>query len=238
MELPDHPAAIEAVLFDFFGTLVTYEPDRSQLAYSATFELLGSWGWRGPYEHFVADWDAASSELEAASAETMREFDMEDAARAFGDRVDLKLSAPRCRTLGASFVEEWQLHVQPVPGAAEMIRSLSTWARVGLVSNTHDQAMVPRMLEAMGVADLVDPVVLSVVHGWKKPHPSIYTAALDALSLPGHQVVFVGDNYEADFVGPEAAGIASYLIDSGSDRELPVGRRLSNVLDIEALLDD
>ncbi len=49
-------------------------------------------------------------------------------------------------------------------------------------------------------------------------------------------VVFVGDNYEADFVGPSQAGLHGYLIDPDQAHDVPDHRRLNSVLGIEARL--
>jgi hypothetical protein len=40
----------DVILFDFFGTLVEYQPDRTWLGYPASHELVATWGAR-----FTAD---------------------------------------------------------------------------------------------------------------------------------------------------------------------------------------
>ena len=146
----------EVVLFDFFGTLVHYEPDRRRLGYPDTLGLLQSWGHEFTDELFVAQWDAASAALEARSADTFQEFTMLDAGLAFAATTGLPLSQDRCHELAATFVAEWQRHVRPIVGVTDLIVRLSRSYRLGVVSNTHDTDMVPAMLGSMGVAGFID----------------------------------------------------------------------------------
>jgi putative hydrolase of the HAD superfamily len=96
--------------------------------------------------------------------------------------------------------------------------------------------MVPAMLRAMGVADLFELVVLSVDHGFRKPHPSIYEEALRRLDCPAHEVAFIGDSYDADYIGPRQAGMTAFLIDPRGDHAIPREAQLPSLLDIEARL--
>jgi putative hydrolase of the HAD superfamily len=223
--------SFDAVLFDVFGTLVAYEPDRTALAYPKSHALVTGWGHDLPYERFLAEWDAASAALEVGSAQDHREFSMFDAALAFAARAGLDLDDERCASLGDRFVTEWQAHVRPVPGAVPFLERLATTHRIGVVSNTHHHDMVPSLLATMGVAELFDVVVLSVDHGHRKPHPSIYRTALDALGAAA--VAFVGDSYDADYLGPTQAGMAAFLIDPDDRHGVPSGARLSSLLDLD-----
>lgn len=158
-------AAVDVVLFDFFGTLVDYEPDRTRLTYPRTYDLVHGWGAVITHEDFLTRWDAASAGLEAKTIDSCREFAMPDAAAAFASSSGLDLSDEQCDELGATFVSEWQDHVVPVPGAAEMVRRLSGAARLGIVSNTHGRRMVPSMIQTMGLTTSFELILLSVDHG-------------------------------------------------------------------------
>ena len=143
---------------------------------------------------------------------------MTDAAHAFAQRSGLELGERAAVDLGARFVDEWQQHVIPVPGAADMLRRLAALYR-WLVSNTHDPAMVPSMLDSMGIADVMSIVLLSVEHGYRKPHPSIYARCLDQLQVSPGEVLFVGDSYAADYDAPRRAGMHALLISDSPPSE-------------------
>jgi len=88
----------------------------------------------------------------------------------------------------------------------------------------------------MGVADLFEVVVPAVRHGFRKPHPSIDRAELDHLGGPAANVAFVGESYDADYLGARRAGMASDLIDPDARHDIPAADRLASALDAEARL--
>ena len=82
--------------------------------------------------------------------------------------------------------------------------------RTGLVSNAFDPGWLLRNdLERMGIADRLDVAVFSSEVGKRKPHESIFTAALDALGIEGERAVFVGDRRFEDVRGAKQAGMTT-----------------------------
>ena len=225
-----------AILFDVFGTLVTYQPDLGRLAYPQTHQAAGALGFEGTHDEFVAAWDASSARLEVAAAATCVEFSMTDAARAFGEWCGLAIDGDDARELGSSFVAEWQVHVVPVSGAAEMLHRVAGRCRLGVVSNTHDPAMVPGLLRAMGVRGCFGTMVLSVEHGFCKPHRTSYERALGDLYVAPGEAWFVGDSYEADYRAPTELGMRGLLIGPYEGVPVAPGDRLTAVTDVEAML--
>lgn len=234
LALTRRQAVVRALLFDFFGTMVQYQPDRSRLGSPRTHELARSMRYAGDHEAFVGVWDAASHALEQEARRTLREFSMTDAAAAFAGSAGLPLAQGQVEALGRSFVSEWAQHVSPIPGVSDLIRQLAERWSIAVVSNPHDRDMVPNMLDTMSIGADVSSIVLSVDHGWLKPHPSIYSAALENLGCEAADAVFVGDSYDADYAGPIRAGMSAYLIDPTGRYEIPAHHRLGNVTDIVA----
>ncbi|NQY58077.1 MAG: HAD family hydrolase [Ilumatobacteraceae bacterium] len=228
---------VKALLFDFFGTLVEYQPDRAMLGAPRTHELAAALGFEGDHDRFVDVWDSASLSLEADSRRTLREFSMTDAAVAFGAATGLNLSGDEAVALGELYLEEWMRHVEVVPGVPDLIRRLAGRVDIAVVSNTHDRNMVPDMLDDMGVGAEIDSIVLSVDHGWIKPHDSMYTVALDRLGCAPPDAMFVGDTFEADYAGPIRAGMQALLIDPHGEHSIPAGHRIATVLDVATVLD-
>jgi HAD superfamily hydrolase (TIGR01549 family) len=103
--------------------------------------------------------------------------------------------------------------------------------RLGLVSN--------------GVRDLrefvahhrldVDAVVGSRVHGFVKPHPTIFQAALQQLGVEPVEAVMVGDSFEEDIEGARALGMRAILVDR-EDRHPEVEERLADLYGLPAAL--
>ena len=116
----------------------------------------------------------------------------------------------------------------------DLIRDLAEQYTIAVVSNTHDPNMVLTMLDQMGIQSAVSAVVLSVEHGWLKPHHSIYAAALDRVGCTAGHAVFVGDSWEADYAGPRRTGMPALFIDPAHAHDIPPRDRLNTVLDIAA----
>ncbi len=80
--------------------------------------------------------------------------------------------------------------------------------RVGLVSNAFDPPdLLHRDLEQMGVAQRLDVAVFSSEVGYRKPHPSIFRRALDAIEAHPAETLFVGDSLVNDVAGASALGM-------------------------------
>jgi putative hydrolase of the HAD superfamily len=88
----------------------------------------------------------------------------------------------------------------------------------------------------MGVAHLFEHVVTSVEHGKRKPSACIFEHAL-ALSTGGPETsVYVGDSFDADYVGATNAGLRCLLIDPQRLHAIPERARLEHVIETRARL--
>jgi putative hydrolase of the HAD superfamily len=105
--------------------------------------------------------------------------------------------------------------------------------RLGIVSNSDGR--VEEALVAAGVRHYFDVVVDSTLAGVEKPDPAIFRAALDALGVAPAEALYVGDLYEVDVLGANAAGMpAVLLVPAAAPR--PVG--CATVGSLRALADD
>jgi HAD superfamily hydrolase (TIGR01549 family) len=103
--------------------------------------------------------------------------------------------------------------------------------RLGLVSN--------------GIRDLhefvahhrldVDAIVDSRTHGYVKPHPTIFQAALDRLGVTAQEAAMVGDSLEEDVAGAQALGMGGILVDR-ENRYPDAAERLTDLLGLPAAL--
>jgi putative hydrolase of the HAD superfamily len=80
--------------------------------------------------------------------------------------------------------------------------------KLGLVSNGFDPPdLVREELARLGVAQLLDVIVLSADVGVRKPDPAIFRRALDALGVAPENALFVGDTLATDIAGAAALGM-------------------------------
>ena len=81
----------------------------------------------------------------------------------------------------------------------------------------------------------VDAIVDSRTHGYVKPHPTIFQAALDRLGVGAGEVAMVGDSLEEDVEGARALGMHAILVDR-DDRYPHVADRLTDLYGLPAAL--
>jgi HAD superfamily hydrolase (TIGR01549 family) len=81
----------------------------------------------------------------------------------------------------------------------------------------------------------VDCAIGSRSHGWTKPHPTIFQAALDVLGIEAGETVMVGDSVEDDVEGAIAVGMRAFLIDR-EDRYPEAPHRLPDLWHLPAAL--
>lgn len=102
----------------------------------------------------------------------------------------------------------------PLPGALPFLR----WAHSQgfdcvLASNTYRPLRVRgETLRDAGVRQYFSSVLLSSELGVRKPHPSFYSAVIDAAGVDPRCIVFIGDTLDKDVLGPAAAGMRAILI--------------------------
>lgn len=82
--------------------------------------------------------------------------------------------------------------------------------KLGLISNSHRcLASFQRHFELQG---LITAAVTSSEHGYVKPHPSIFRAALSRAGVEARQSVMVGDSMPHDVEGARRVGMRGVLL--------------------------
>ena len=116
--------------------------------------------------------------------------------------------------------EEWATnhHFEMYDDVPEVLRALAARGiRIGLISNSHRcLASFQSHFELQG---LVSAAVSSSQHGYLKPHPSIFQAALQLLGVPAGEAVMVGDSVGQDIAGARRAGMRAVLVRRGAADE-------------------
>jgi putative hydrolase of the HAD superfamily len=100
----------------------------------------------------------------------------------------------------------WGLYEDTTPTLREL--RADGWHHVVFSNNVPE---LERNVGLLGLSDVVAAVVCSATTGYEKPHPESYRCALRAAGLPQTRWM-VGDNYQADVVGAERAGIPAILV--------------------------
>ena len=192
---------IEAVLFDWGGTLSTYVP----------VDLLDMW--RAAARVLAPDDpEPVAAALLAAEDEWWR------AATAAGDRSgtteQLVRSVARETHLDvagalSAYHDAWEVTVTHDPAAVPVLTALrERGLRTGLLSNTHwPRELHERWLGEAGLLELLDARVYTSDLAHLKPHPEAFHALLDAVGVAPERAVFVGDRLRDDIAGAQGVGM-------------------------------
>ena len=228
---------MEGILFDFFGTLVTYSTSRIEQGYHQTHKLLLEHEVALSYDAFLSGWVESHEFWDHHTAATGREYAMHDVAVRFLHQIAPQhYSDTLSAELWKSYIKEWSKGIRYIPGVPALLESLSKKYKLGVVSNTQTADLIHEHLKIGGMAPFVEVVVTSVEHGRPKPHPSIFEAATTKLGCPPHATLFVGDSYQADYLGAKQAGLQALLITPSESTQAPLEETISSVLEVAHIL--
>ena len=200
---------ITAIGFDLFETLVLVHNLRREEAVGRLTQSLQSSGFGFADEAFLPIYRTAARRfMEAAQRngkETHNRFWVSTALQDLGH--DVHPDDPRIALAVEAYFGAFVDYAAPIPGTLEMLATLKSRYRLGLLSNlTHAPAAL-RIIDKLGMTPFFDAVLVSGQLGYRKPHPRVFLALLDQLGAPKEQTAFVGDNLEADVQGAQQVGI-------------------------------
>jgi putative hydrolase of the HAD superfamily len=187
---------LEAVLFDWGDTLARWEwsDELHDAGHAAGFRAIG----REPDAERTRQYRTELLPLvdEGDYRELMRDW----LAPVTDDELD--------RFLAAEYAA-WQPghHLAPTtPVLLEALRDRGL--KTGLISNGFDPPdLVRAELARLGVAQLLDVIVMSGDVGVRKPDPAIFRYALEQLGVAPERALMVGDSVLNDIAGAKALGM-------------------------------
>ena len=110
-----------------------------------------------------------------------------------------------------------------VDHGVEVIRELHKRGyRLAIISNLIGETEVPEWLEADGLTDLFDSVILSPVCGLRKPDPEIYRVCCREMGIDPATMASIADNQGRDITGAREAGIGCCVLFRSPEKKHPV----------------
>ncbi len=223
-----------AVLFDLFGTVALFDYTKlpvfewngqtSRSTMGRVREVYEQKKLEVPFEQFFLALSAVSRELGDLRTRNMREF---SSLHRFSQTLLRAGFAESPETL--RLAEEFSLLHMDILSAsmsvpvthAEFLAQVQQRYATALVSNFDHGPTARRVLGARASAYLRH-IVVSDEHGWRKPHPQIFTDALSALEVQPGEALFVGDSPQDDIVGAKTVGMDIAWVNA-SGASLPDG---------------
>lgn len=237
----NHHPPIRGILFDLDDTLRQNDPSTTDtfLDFASEFGLVDTIEKRREFTRWTHLYWAQSADL------------VEDAA-AYPEDEPFWLNYTRrslqvlsCRpelveTLAVSLRERMLCEHQPADRIPEDVpQTLAELRKAGLrlavLSNRTTSCN--EYLETIGLNTYFDfALVAGEVDSWK-PSPQIFRHALQRLGTTAEETLYIGDNYYADILGAQSAGLRPVLIDPTGlfpEADCPVIRSLSELTPLVA----
>lgn len=199
-----------AVLFDVDFTLIYPGP------------MFRGEGYRAFCERYGMAVDAARFEAGVTSAAPLLESEDDvydpEIFIAYTSRIIEVMggSGPRVDECSREIYREWAAcqHFEMYDDVPAVLRQLSgAGLRLGLISNTH--RCLDSFQSHFELQGLISATMSSSDHGLMKPHPSIFTAALQLLDVQPADALMVGDSLKHDVEGALAVGMKAILLNRG-----------------------
>ena len=227
---------IKAVFFDFFNTLVYFDPPREK-HYADTAAEFGvritPAAVAAALPEADAWWRSENSRSTIKDREQEAKF---DAYRGYGLRIlrdaENTVSPEQALQMLAKAFSvgfKFKNFADSLP-ALQSLKSKNL--QMGIVSNIGEQ--IDSYLDKSGFTDYFAYKITSFEAGCDKPQPQIFQLALKRAGVTAAEALFVGDQYDLDVVGARGAGITPILIDrdgAGSQYDCIVIKDLSQVID-------
>jgi putative hydrolase of the HAD superfamily len=135
---------------------------------------------------------------------------------------------PAAELAAKEIYEEWAAchHFFLYDDVEPALRALAgAGLRIGLISNT--QRPLDAFTEHFELGGLISAAVSSAEHGFLKPHPAIFEAALASIGVPAADAVMVGDSVKHDIEGARQVGMQAVLVRrDGDGLSSPLERKL------------
>ena len=106
------------------------------------------------------------------------------------------------------------VRLQLFPGVLGTLQQLQKRYTLAIVSDAQTAYAVPE-LNAVGLAALFDPIIVSGDYGYRKPDLRLFQTALSRMKLEPSEVLFVGNDLYRDVHGPQKLGIKTVFFQSG-----------------------
>jgi putative hydrolase of the HAD superfamily len=208
---------VKAVFFDFYNTLVNYDPPREELEARALKDLgidVSPEAFRRPLviaDEFIYREHARSPLSKRSKEETKAVYAQYQGIVLNEAGID---ASPK---LIAAILGKWQQLKFKLVLFDDVIPALTHLKGLGLIlgliSNV-DRDITP-LCQELGLSAMLQVVVTSQGVGFNKPQPGIFLVALKQAVVKSSEAIYVGDQHQIDVVGANEAGMLGILLDRG-----------------------
>ena len=215
---------ITTIGFDLFNTLVMADSDILDRAFPRLQHSLEQDGLFPEKKAFKkAYYDKAIhfvKETRKDGRETHNRFWISAALQTLGH--DVLPDDPRIANAVEAYFSAFYDSCRRVPGTRAMLEKLKGKYRLGLLSNfTHWPAAV-KILDRVGLTPYFEVRLISGELGYRKPHSRVFYKLIDGFGVPESEIMYVGDDVDADIYGALRAGLQPVWFTYVLDKKPPI----------------
>jgi putative hydrolase of the HAD superfamily len=212
---------VKAVLFDLGGTLI-----ESAEMFETFHRILSLKGIKRPVHKVEKAMRDAELELKKDFGEDVpKDTD-------YYERWNLNILHrlkvyDKDRELAEEIDKHWFDYMKIKPHAClhETLEKLSaSGMKLGIITNGYESDL-EKILPRLSLQDCFDILVAADTIGKKKPDPEIFLYAVQKLEVRPGETVFIGDEFEIDYIGARQAGLIPILFEEKrkGKRNIPLG---------------
>lgn len=134
-------------------------------------------------------------------------------ASAYTETLPAKKRKLLARTAAEIFRAASLFQLQLYPGVKKTLKELKKKYRLAAVSDGQS-AWAKAELNAVGLLDFFDPLIVSGDYGYRKPDHRLFKKALKKMGLSADEVIFIGNDLYRDVYGANLAGMKSVFFKS------------------------
>jgi HAD superfamily hydrolase (TIGR01549 family) len=208
--------SLEAVIFDYIGTLVTcrnYSMDASKLK---LYNALAAEGFDVGKDSFLEAYSVAHEKYRKVRYDQLREVTnavwVAEALCNLGFTVTE--DDPRIKAALNVFFQDFIDSLELREGAKKLLRQAQQQGKTALISNFTYAPVIYKSLRKVGISEFFNAVVVSEEVGWRKPSGHIFQHALNCLKVQSSEAVYIGDSPNEDIKGAKQAGLKTVFVPS------------------------
>ncbi len=228
---------LQAILFDFADTLVSFGKIRPKVLFPAaakdTYQYLREQGYvLPPFQLYATAHFRTFRRRFIWSTIRRRDFDAMDMVAGVLARLDVPIDERDRAALAWLWYRPVLRQTRVEPGTLDMLRELrSRGLKLAIVSNTCAPGIcVDRHLADENLLEFFPTRVYSCNTIYRKPHPHIFRTALHELGVTPRQAVFVGDLIRADIKGGRRIGMTTVWKPAGTAKKTALRYKPDHVI--------
>ncbi len=238
----------KAVIFDLGSTLIDYlTDDWFEVSYAATQcahqQFPESGNSLPDFEEFWKQLEEVKQFYRDRAAQTYQEWTVVEAVEDLFKKLKLDNNG---RLAGQFFDIYYSAMSEKLYIYDDTIETLG-WLKervekIGLISNTiFPEEKHVEELNRFKIAPFLDYKIFSSTFGLRKPHPDIFSRAVELAGFEANECVYIGDRYVEDITGPAKIGMPA-ILKKIKGREYPeempqATRQISSLMELKNHLD-